>query len=111
MSNREVAAELYLSVKTVESRLSGIFAKLGIHPAASCLPSLQACPRDRALNGNRSCGDTVERDLGPSPRDTTPPRLHAVGWASTGAGAVAGTLKPFRISGRTAARVRRTLPG
>jgi DNA-binding CsgD family transcriptional regulator len=30
MTNREVAAELYLSVKTVEYHLGGIFAKLGI---------------------------------------------------------------------------------
>jgi DNA-binding CsgD family transcriptional regulator len=31
MSNREVAAELYLSTKTVEYHLANVFAKLGVH--------------------------------------------------------------------------------
>ena len=31
MSNREVAAELYLSTKTIEYHLANIFAKLGVH--------------------------------------------------------------------------------
>ncbi|MCW2931105.1 MAG: transcriptional regulator, LuxR family [Actinomycetia bacterium] len=31
LTNRQVAAELYVSVKAVEYHLSGVFAKLGIH--------------------------------------------------------------------------------
>ena len=44
MSNREVAAELYLSVKAVEYHLSGIFAKLGIHSRRELPAELAGLP-------------------------------------------------------------------
>jgi DNA-binding NarL/FixJ family response regulator len=40
-TNREVAAELFLSEKTVETHLRHIFAKLGISSRASVARALQ----------------------------------------------------------------------
>ena len=56
MTNREVAAELYLSVKTVEYHLGGIFAKLGIRSR-------------RQLTTRRSAGPTPEPSTRVSTRD------------------------------------------
>lgn len=50
MTNRQVAAELYLSVKAVEYHLGGIFAKLGIRSRRE-LPAELAGARTRAAAG------------------------------------------------------------
>ena len=51
MTNREVAAELFLSEKTVESHLRNIFAKLGV---SSRVDVARAVERDDApLSGSR----------------------------------------------------------
>jgi len=38
-TNRQIAAELYLSEKTIEEHLSKVFAKLGVSRRARWLPS------------------------------------------------------------------------
>jgi len=45
-SNRQTAAELYVSVKTVESHLRHIFAKLGIRSRRDLI-TLYRCPQTR----------------------------------------------------------------
>ncbi|MDT5071312.1 MAG: hypothetical protein QOH82_632 [Mycobacterium sp.] len=40
MSNREIAAELFISVKTVETNLSNVYRKLGIRSRAQLFSSL-----------------------------------------------------------------------
>jgi DNA-binding NarL/FixJ family response regulator len=55
LSNREVAAELYLSTKAIEYHLSNIFAKVGITSrrqlrAALTLPETLAPGRSGALS-------------------------------------------------------------
>ena len=44
-TNREVAAELFLSVKTVEANLSRIYRKLGVRSRTELASRLPAKPR------------------------------------------------------------------
>jgi DNA-binding NarL/FixJ family response regulator len=44
LSNREIAAELFLSTKTVEMRLSAVYRKLGIRSRAQLFARLAAKP-------------------------------------------------------------------
>ena len=46
-SNRQAAAELYISVKTVESHLGHIFAKLGIRSRNDLITGIGAPERPR----------------------------------------------------------------
>lgn len=68
MSNPQVAAELIVSVKTIEFHLGNVYAKLGVSPATSLWPS---CPElARALPGwSASAAKTRE-----------PPRANPPAW-------------------------------
>ena len=57
-SNREVAAELYVTVKAVEFHLGHVFDKLGIR-SRSALPSLLGHP-GRESAAPRSSGNTQQ---------------------------------------------------
>jgi DNA-binding CsgD family transcriptional regulator/tetratricopeptide (TPR) repeat protein len=79
MTNRQVAAELYVSVKAVEYHLGGIFAKLGIRSRRE-LPAELAGPRARAAAATatvpaRGAGQPPQVTAGPSPRRPRAPRL------------------------------------
>lgn len=47
-SNQEAAAKLYLSVKTVEARLTRIYQKLDVRSRAQLATALNAWPSHRA---------------------------------------------------------------
>jgi DNA-binding CsgD family transcriptional regulator len=49
-SNRQTAAELYVSVKTVEFHLGHIYDKLGIRSRKDLIDRIGAAPRDPAGN-------------------------------------------------------------
>ncbi len=51
-SNREVAAELYVSVKAVEFHLGHVFDKIGIRSRKACRPAGSTAGRGRGSRQN-----------------------------------------------------------
>jgi DNA-binding NarL/FixJ family response regulator len=72
MSNREVATELFVSIKTVQFHLTHIYAKLGIN--SRCELAAQFCDQDTSNTGNehRSPLAKPDRPTGYAPRRTEP---------------------------------------
>ncbi|WP_280248093.1 response regulator transcription factor, partial [Nocardia abscessus] len=60
-TNREIAAELYISPKTVEKHLARVFTKLGATSRAGVAAAMN---RDRALPRERPRGPRYMRDEG-----------------------------------------------
>ena len=74
LTNREIAAALFLSDKTIESHMRNIFHKLGV---SSRVEVARAIERERRADGRDTAGVTV---AGHPPVDPDAERLHELGY-------------------------------
>jgi DNA-binding CsgD family transcriptional regulator/tetratricopeptide (TPR) repeat protein len=61
-ANREIARELFVSVRTVETHLSSVYRKLGVSSREEITPALREIATPARATTARSCPTTAERE-------------------------------------------------